>query len=110
MRLTYKWSRKWNEKAWYCDASSSCKYDPFVPTARPDGQWLPKAFLKAKFTEWFSLNEGKDLEDIDIPLTLPLLKTLHASWVVDLYNYLATTKDKVVIENGWKKAGITEAI
>ena len=75
-----------------------------------------KAFLKAKFTEWFSqkieecLNEGKDLEDIDIPLTLPLLKTLHASWVFDLYNYLATTKGKVVIENGWKKAGITEAI
>ena len=116
MRSTYKWNRKWNEKAWYCDASSSCKYDPFVPTARSDGQWLPKAFLKAKFTEWFSqkieecLNEGKDLEDIDIPLTLPLLKTLHASWVVDLYNCLATTKGKVVIENGWKKAGITEAI
>ena len=39
-----------------------------------------------------------------------MLKTLHASWVVDLYNYLATTKGKVVIENGWKKAGITEAI
>ena len=61
-----------------------------------------KAFLKAKFTEWFSqkieegLYEGKDLEDIDILLTLFVLKLLHASWVVDLYNYLATTKGKVV--------------
>ena len=39
-----------------------------------------KALLKAKFTEWFSqkieegLSEGKDLEDIDIPLTLSVLK------------------------------------
>ena len=61
-----------------------------------------KAFLKAKFTEWFSqkieegLYEGKDLDDIDILLTLSVLKLLHASWVVDLYNYLATTKGKVV--------------
>ena len=38
------------------------------------------------------------------------LKPLHASWVVDLYNYLTTTKGKVVIENDWKKSGITEAI
>ena len=27
-----------------------------------------------------------------------------------MYNYLTTTKGKVVIENGWKKAAITEAI
>ena len=39
-----------------------------------------------------------------------MLKPLHASWVVDLYNYLTTTQGKVVIENGWKKSGVTEAI
>ena len=39
-----------------------------------------------------------------------MLKPLHASWVVDLYNYLTKTKGKVVIENGWKRVGITEAI
>ena len=39
-----------------------------------------------------------------------MLKPFHASWVVDLYNYLTTTKGKVVIKNGWKKAGITEEI
>ena len=56
------------------------------------------------------LIEVKDLEDIDILLTLSMLKPVHASWVVDLYNYLTTTKGKVVIENDWKKSGITEAI
>ena len=35
-------------KAWYCDVLSSCKYDLFVPTARDDGQWLHKSFLKSK--------------------------------------------------------------
>ena len=35
---------------------------------------------------------------------------MHASWVVDLNNYLSTIKGKVEIENGWKKAGITAAI
>ena len=39
-----------------------------------------------------------------------MLKPLHASWVVDLYNYLTTTQGKVIIENGWKKSGVTEAI
>ena len=39
-----------------------------------------------------------------------MLKPLHASWVVDLYNYLTKTKGKFVIENGWKRAEITEAI
>ena len=76
-----------------------------------------KAFLKAKFTEWFSqkteegLREGKDLEDVDIPLTISVLKPLHASWLVDLYHYFTTTKGKVVIENGygWEKTSITEA-
>ena len=54
------------------------------------------------------LSEGKDFEDIAISLTLSLLKPLHASWVVDLYNCLDLCK--IVIKNGWKKAGITEAI
>ena len=63
--------------------SSSCKYDPFVPIARPDGQRLRKSFLKSKiYRAVFSkegLSEGKDLEDIDISLTLSVLKPLHAS-------------------------------
>ena len=39
-----------------------------------------------------------------------MLRPLRASWVVDLYNYLTTTRDKVVIENGWKKSDLTETI
>ena len=44
-----------------------------------------KDFLKAKFTEWFAkkigegLQEGKELEDIEVKFGLTTLKPLHAS-------------------------------
>ena len=41
---------------------------------------------------------------------LTTLKPLHASWVGDLYDYLTLSKGEVKIKNGWKRAGITEAI
>ena len=75
-----------------------------------------KSFLKAKFTEWCAekidegLEEGKALEDIDIKLTLTLLKPIHGSWICDLYNYLSSSKGKSIIENRWKQAGISKAI
>ena len=75
-----------------------------------------KSYLKRQFTEWFSskisdeLDSGKELEHIEITLHLSVLKPLHAQWLVDLYNYLTLQKGQEIIENGWKSAGITEAI
>ena len=37
-------------------------------------------------------------------------KKLEASWVYDLYDYLTSSKGEVIIKNGWKRAGIIEAI
>ena len=53
-----------------------------------------KAFMKRKFTEWYSscilaqLAEGKEIEDVEVPLKLSVLKPLHAKWVIDLFNLL----------------------
>ena len=53
-----------------------------------------KAFMKRRFTEWHSreiwkeLESRKELNDIDIKLTLTILKPLHASWLTDLHDYL----------------------
>ena len=75
-----------------------------------------KSYLKRRFTEWFSgkiseeLDAGKQLEQIEIKLHLSKLKPLHAKWLVDLYNYLTSVKGQEIIANGWKSAGITEAI
>ena len=75
-----------------------------------------KDFLKAKFTEWFAkkidagLQEGKERKDIEVKFGLTILKPLHASWVCDLYDYLTSSRGEVITKNGWKRAGIIEAI
>ena len=64
-----------------------------------------KDFLKTKFTEWFAkkidegLQEGKELEDIEVKFGLTTLKPLHASWVCNLYDYLTSSKGEVIIKN-----------
>ena len=75
-----------------------------------------KAFLKRKYTEYYSgeiskaLVDGKTLDDIEIKLKLSVMKPLQARWIVELYNYLTSEKGQDVIENGRKSAGITGAI
>ena len=75
-----------------------------------------KSFMKRKFTEWYSaeigtaLDEGIPLDVIEIKLKLSVLKPLHASWLVELFNYMTSDKGRQVIENEWKAAGIVEAL
>ena len=49
------------------------------------------------------------MEEIDIKLRLSTLKPLDAAWIVDFYNYITSTEKKIV-KNGWKSAGIYEAL
>ena len=45
-------------------------------------------------------------QDIEADYRLLLLKPLHAKWLVELYNHISTDEGK----DGWKKAGIFDAI
>ena len=73
-----------------------------------------KRFMK-KFTFWYAdqvkseLDKGKKIEEIDISMTLSILKPLHAKWLIDLYNYM-TSPDGQAVSQGWKVAGIIEAV
>ena len=75
-----------------------------------------KAYMKRRFTEWYSneiwkeLEAGKDLDDIDVKLTLTILKPLHARWLVDLYDYRTSSKGSETVNNGCQFSGITGAI
>ena len=75
-----------------------------------------KAYMKRRFTEWYSkciavqLDEGKEIEDVDVQLKLSVLKPIHANWIVDLFNYFTSEKGREIISNGWKAAFITEVI
>ena len=50
------------------------------------------------------------MEDIDVQLRLSLLKPLHASWLVDLYNEFTSSKGKDIIISGWRASGILDAL
>ena len=75
-----------------------------------------KAVMKRRFTEcysqkfWKELESGKDLNDIDIKLTLTILKPLHASWLTNLHDYVTSQKGAEIIFNGWQSSSITEPI
>ena len=75
-----------------------------------------KAFMKKKLTEWYSLevmkqlHSGKKAEEIEVKLFLPKLKSLHASWLIELCNHFTSTVGKEIIANGLKAAGITDTI
>ena len=38
------------------------------------------------------------------------LKPLHAGWVVDFYNHVTSAEGKKIVLNGWKAAGIYDAL
>ena len=75
-----------------------------------------KDLTKKKFTEWFSrqiqidLDRGEELENIDIAYRLTVIKPLHASWMVELYNHMSSDAGLKVVINGWKAAGIFDAV
>ena len=75
-----------------------------------------KAFFKRRFTKWYSneihrqLDEGKQIDQVEVLLRLSFLKPVRAEWIVEFYNDMTTPKGKDVIANGWKSSGITEPL
>ena len=51
---------------------------------------------------------GRAAADVKASLKLSVIKTLHAKWIVDLYNTLKDRKEMVI--NCFRSAGITETI
>ena len=72
--------------------------------------------MKKKFALWYAdqvkseLDKGKNIEEIDISMKLSILKPLHAKWLIDLYNYMTSPDGQALQLEGWKVAGITEAV
>ena len=73
-----------------------------------------KSYLKQLFSEWYAqqiecqLSLGKKVQEIKICLTT--LKPLHAKWLIEYYNEITSENGSSVIINGWKAAGIYDAI
>ena len=48
--------------------------------------------------------------DVAIDLRLSVLKAKHANWIVEIYNKFMCDKGVTIVENGFRKADITETI
>ena len=56
--------------------------------------------MKDQFTSWYSaqiqsqLDSGVVLDDVDVDLRLSVLKPIHATWIVSMYNHLSSSDMK----------------
>ena len=75
-----------------------------------------KIFCKNKFATWYSaeiqkqVNDGVMFEDVNVDLKLSILMPIHVNWLVEMYNFFASTEGRGYILKGWEKAGIKSVV
>ena len=52
------------------------------------------------------IEEGTPTEQIEVDFNLKRPKPIHSNWMVEMYNFLTGEEGRVIILNGWRKAGI----
>jgi len=43
---------------------------------------------------------------MEVDSKLSVLKPIHATWLVEMYNYVTSARGRVHVLKGWEKAGI----
>ena len=72
--------------------------------------------MKNNFAKWYmqqsdnALHVGTKLKDINIKFHLSVIKPLHAKWLIEYYNRISSEAGIKVFVNGFKLAGIHDAI
>ena len=56
------------------------------------------------------MDDGRELDSIDIELKLSIIKPLHAKWVMEVYNEMTSAEGKEVCLKGWEVFGIKGAV
>ena len=55
------------------------------------------------------MNKDTDVEQIDVQMKLSVMKPLHASWLIELYNYKISSAGREMCMKRWEKSGIYNA-
>ena len=69
-----------------------------------------------KFADWNAdqttqaMGKSQELEQIEIPLKLSIVKPLHAKWLIEMYNEMTSADGNEVYLKGWQVAGIKDAV
>lgn len=75
-----------------------------------------KTFMRSKFSQWYSkqillqLEGGADVQSVKVDVKLTIVKPLHAIWLIEYYNKMSSPEGQEVVQNGWLRSGITDAI
>ena len=70
--------------------------------------------MREKLEGWYAgevekkINAGQNTSDIAIEMGIPVMRELTSRWLIDFYQYVQ--KNPAIIDNGWKKCGITDAL
>jgi hypothetical protein len=89
-------------------------FQPLDVQGGPNG--YVKRLMKKKFTDWYAdqitqaMDAGQELDSIDIPLKLSIIKPLHGKWLIEMYNEMSSAVGREVCLKGWQVTGIKEAI
>lgn len=89
-------------------------FQPLDVQGGPNG--YVKRIMKKKFANWYTdqitqaMDNGQELDTIEVELKLSIVKPLHAKWLIEMYNEMTSADGKQICLKGWKVAGITEAV
>ena len=67
-------------------------------------------YFTSTITETLEKDPQRDVTTVEVDLKLSTLKPIHAKLLMSIYEFLQGEKGRKIILNGWKAAGITEAV
>ena len=67
-------------------------------------------YFTSTITETLEKDPQRDVTTIEVDLKLSTLKPIHAKLLRSIYEFLQGEKGRKIILNGWKAAGIMEAV
>ena len=72
--------------------------------------------MNRKFSDWYAakimhaMDDGRELDSIDIELKLSIIKLLHAKWMMEVSNETMSAEGKEVCLKGWEVSSIKGAV
>jgi hypothetical protein len=89
-------------------------FQPLDVQGGPNG--YVKRMMKNKFTLWYAdqitraLDDGNELNNINVSMKLSVVKPLHAKWIIEMYDHMTSTAGKAVCLKAWEVTGISAAV
>ena len=98
----------------HCRSRCTSKYHSFNQPLDVSVNRPCKHFMRENFEGWYAgevekkINARQNTSDTAIEMGIPVMCELTSHWLIDFYQYMQ--KNPAIMDNGWKKCGITDAL